>query len=1052
VLLVILDSRMYKEARAMPTMPELEPLHIHLLGEFRLASANAQISQVNSPRLQALLAYLVLHRDTPQSRQRLAFLLWPDSSEAQARTNLRQLIHALKQALPQADQFVHSDAQTLQWRPNAPYRLDVSEFTEVLAQADAPEEQNDLHAVRVALEQAIPLYGGDLLPSCYDDWIMPERERLRQAFTGALERLILLLEREGEPRAAIGYAQRLLHHDPLREETYRGLMRLYAQCGDRAGVARVYHTCETVLERELGVEPSPATHEAYELSLRVDVHAHSLTPAMPSVPQQPSKNNLPVQLTSFVAREREMAQAKQLLLSNRLLTLTGPGGTGKTRLGLQLASEVLETFAAGVWLVELAPLADPTLVTQTVATTLGVREQPGRAMLDALLDYVRHKTILIILDNCEHLIESCAQLAHTLLRTAPGLRILATSRESLGISGETSYRVPSLSLPDPRQRLDLDALAQNECMNLFVDRALEAYPPFRLTAKNAPAITQICLRLDGIPLAIELAAVRTKVFPPEQIAGRLNDRFRLLTGGSRTALERHQTLFALIEWSHNLLSEPERVLLRRLSVFAGGWSFEAAQEVCGDGLNDDVLDLLAHLANKSLVVVEGQIEAAEGRYRLLETIRQYARDKLLASGESEQVRERHLDYFLRFAEEAEPRLRSAEQLEWLGRVETEHDNMRTALAWALESGRSEGGLRLAGALYYFWELRGYWSEGGKWLDEALVLAEKEGHGKVAVGETYLPTRARTPQRAKALYGAARMRFGAQIDFAGSLAIVEESLRLWREIEDKWWMAVALEHVGFMLVMKDTQLAVSRLEEGVSLAREVEDRWPLAMCLVRLGGALAVIDSASARHIREEGVGVARSVGDRSVLSQGLEGLAPLYWVEENLTAAASVAEEALEDARAIGSVTQVFLSLFMLVGNSCLQGDLAKAKGYCLQIEALCRETGASQWRFLLLAAFGLVACFGREPGQGVRLLATGQTLLRQRGLDLSNIPGQGGPAFRILWQALDKARAQLDPAAFEAAWAEGQQMTLEQAIALATENEREDLPLPRAGHGSGSD
>jgi predicted ATPase/DNA-binding SARP family transcriptional activator len=626
-------------------MPQVETLHIHLLGDFRLASAGAPIGQVNSSRLQALLAYLLLHHDAPQPRQRLAFLLWPDSSEAQARTNLRQLLHALKQALPQTDQFVQVDTQTLQWRSDAPYRLDVAEFEEALTWADSTEreQQLDPHAVRAALEQAIPHYGGDLLPSCYDDWIIPERERLRQAFTGALEHLVMLLERDGEPRAAIAHAQRLLHHDPLREETYRSLMRLHAECGDRAGVARVYHTCETVLERELGIEPSPATHEAFELSLRVDVHARPVTPLTPVIPQQPSKNNLPVQLTSFVGREAEMAEAKRLLLSNRLLTLTGPGGTGKTRLALQLASGVLETFAAGVWHVELAPLADPTLVAQTVATTLGVREQPGRTILDALLDYVRHKTILLILDNCEHLIESCAQLAHTLLRAAPGLRILATSRESLGISGETSYRVPSLLLPDPQQRLHLDALAQNECMHLFVDRALEAYPPFRLTEKNAPAITQICLRLDGIPLAIELAAVRTKVFPPEQIAGRLDDRFRLLTGGSRTALERHQTLFALIEWSHNLLSEPERVLLRRLSVFAGGWSFEAAQAVCGDGLDDEVLDLLALLANKSLVVVEGQIEAAEGRYHLLETIRQYARDKLLASGESEQVRDRHLD-------------------------------------------------------------------------------------------------------------------------------------------------------------------------------------------------------------------------------------------------------------------------------------------------------------------------------------------------------------------------------------------------------------------------
>src|SRR6266540_3827939 len=283
-----------------------------------------------------------------------------------------------------------------------------------------------------------------------------------------------------------------------------------------------------------------------------------------------ARHNLPVQLTSFVGREKELAEVKSLLQETHILTLTGPGGTGKTRLSLQLAAEVLKEFSDGVWLVELAPLADPTLVIPTVASTLGVREQPGRTISDALMDYVRAKSMLLLLDNCEHLIETCAQLTNALLRTAPRLKILASSREALGIAGETAYRVPSLPLPDPQQLQDLDALAQNDCVHLFIDRAMAANPSFRLKEKNAHAIADICRRLDGIPLAIELASARTKVFPPEEIAARLDDRFRLLTGGSRTALERHQTLFALIEWSHNLLSEAERVLLRRLSVFAGG--------------------------------------------------------------------------------------------------------------------------------------------------------------------------------------------------------------------------------------------------------------------------------------------------------------------------------------------------------------------------------------------------------------------------------------------------------------------------------------------------
>ncbi|HEV2235327.1 MAG TPA: adenylate/guanylate cyclase domain-containing protein, partial [Ktedonobacterales bacterium] len=417
------------------------------------------------------------------------------------------------------------------------------------------------------------------------------------------------------------------------------------------------------------------------------------------------RHNLPVQLTSFIGRERELAELRPLLRESRLLTLTGPGGTGKTRLSLWLAADALESFADGAWLVEMAPLADPALVPHTVAAALGAREQPGRAMLDVVLDFLRAKSLLLVLDNCEHLIAACAQLAETLLRAAPGVRILASSREALGVAGETTYRVPSLALPEPEEPRGLEALAANDCVRLFVIRAAAAQPAFHLTATNAPAVARIGRRLDGIPLAIELAAARTRVLPPEQIAARLDDRFRLLSGGSRTALPRHQTLEALIEWSYLLLTEPEQVLLRRLSVFAGSWTVETAQDVCGEGLGADVLETLAHLVEKSLVEPEAPNGRAEGRFRLLETIRQYARDRLQESGEAALIRDRHLTCYIRFAEEAEPHLRRAEQMEWLERIEREHDNLRAALAWALESGTNDRALELAGALAYFWTLR-----------------------------------------------------------------------------------------------------------------------------------------------------------------------------------------------------------------------------------------------------------------------------------------------------------------------------------------------------------
>jgi predicted ATPase/DNA-binding XRE family transcriptional regulator len=763
----------------------------------------------------------------------------------------------------------------------------------------------------------------------------------------------------------------------------------------------------------------------------------AISTSTPSQTRESLPNNLPVQLTSFIGRERELSEAEQLLSNTRLLTLTGPGGTGKTRLALQIAQEVLSTFTNGVWLVELASLTDPSLIPQTIASVFELREVPNTSIMDILANYLHAKQLLLILDNCEHLIKACAKLSDDLLHVCPQLKIMLSSREALGISGETVYRVPSLSLPDPAQ-VTSAALMESEAVQLFLERALAVQSHFALQESNVSSVAQICQRLDGIPLALELAAACIAVFSTEEIAARLDDRFRLLTGGSRTALGRHQTLRALIDWSYALLSDEERRLFLQLSVFAGGWTFEAAEAVCSDL---DVLNLLTRLVNKSLVMVDADVHAEGTRYRLPETIHQYARDKLLESGESQQARDRHLEFFLHFAERAEPKLRSAEQLAWLDRLETDHDNLRTALAWSLESGKSESALRLSGALYYFWELRGYWSQGQKWLDDALALSGHEQRERAASDEKYVPSRAQTAQRAKALYASGRMRFGARFDFVGSRMIVEESLRLWRELGDKWWMAVALEHVGFTLSGDEVQTARARLEEGVLLAREVEDRWPLAMCLVRLGGALALTDVAAAHRIREEGVAVARRVGDKSVLCQALFGLVTDHILEGNLTVAAPVAEEALAEAHAIGSVTHIFLLLLQLVIISCYQRDPAKAKGYCFQALAFARETGSSQWLLFVPFGFGLVASFSGQPRRGARLLAAAETFFLQRGIKIRET---GMRDLLIVKQALERAQ-QLDPAVFEAVQAEGQQMTMEQALALATESESEDAQPPKA-------
>jgi predicted ATPase/class 3 adenylate cyclase len=426
-------------------------------------------------------------------------------------------------------------------------------------------------------------------------------------------------------------------------------------------------------------------------------------------------NNLPIQLTSFIGREQEIAQIKNLVEHNRLVTLTGSGGVGKTRHSLQVGAEVLDAFADGVWLVELAPVSSPELVPQALASVLGVQEDQARPLMTALQDHLKPKTMLLLLDNCEHLLEACAHLADGLLHACPHLKILVSSREALGMAGEVSFRVPSLSLPDAQHLPSLERLTQYDSVRLFIERAMAVKSDFVVANHNAPAVAQICSRLDGIPLAIELAAARLRGLSAEQISERLDDRFRLLTGGSRTALPRQQTLRAMIEWSYDLLSEAERVLLRRQAVFVGDWTLEAAEAVCaepgssaGSSLppapaqagqaieTSEVMDLLLRLVDKSLIVPQEQ--GGQARYSMLETIRQFARDKLLESGEGAWLRLRHLEFFLEFAEQAEARLNSAENLIWLHQLGAEYENLQSALTWASETGSAQPALRLEHAL------------------------------------------------------------------------------------------------------------------------------------------------------------------------------------------------------------------------------------------------------------------------------------------------------------------------------------------------------------------
>ena len=647
--------------------------------------------------------------------------------------------------------------------------------------------------------------------------------------------------------------------------------------------------------------------------------------------------NLPRQMTSFIGREREMAEVKRLLAATPLLTLVGSGGGGKTRLAVQVGADVLDNYQDGVWLVELAALSDASLVPQAVASVWGLREEAGRSLMQTVQDHLRDRQLLLLLDNCEHLVGACALLADTLLKACPQLTIMATSRELLGIAGEHLWRVPSLLTPDelPGEEKDLAAvLMEYDACRLFVERAVAQRQDFVLTRRNVPVVAHLCRQLDGIPLAIELAAARVRALTVEEIDGKLDNRFRLLTGGSRTALPRHQTLRALIDWSYDLLTEQEKTLLARLSVFAGGWTLEAAEKVCA-GQNPtgliiedwEVLDLLTSLVDKSLLTTQERDGSV--RYGMLEMVREYAAEKRRASGE-EAAKEWHRDYFLALSEEAAPLLRGAEQAQWLARLDDEHENLLAALECSL-SKETQGveGLRFCGALQRFWGTRGHLSEGRAWCERALGERGSED---------------RTQERAKTLNGVGGLA-NMQGDYASARGYSEESLAIFRERGDRQGIATSLGNLGNVASYQgDYASARGYYEESLTTWREIGDRQGIAASLGNLGlVANDQSDYAAARGYLEESLAIFREVGDRQGIANALSNLGLVAEYEGDYASARGYYEESLAIRREIGDRWGIGGSLGNLGNVAHYQGDYASARGFSEESLAIRREIGDRQ-------------------------------------------------------------------------------------------------------------
>ncbi|MGC4043461.1 MAG: tetratricopeptide repeat protein [Armatimonas sp.] len=903
---------------------------------------------------------------------------------------------------------------------------------------------------RGELTEAIGLYRGHLLPDCLEEWALVERNQREQAYLTALESLANALLAQGEPANAVHYLRLLTTADPYRESAHGSLMQALADCGDTTAVTVVYQELRAKLRQELNAAPAPETEALYK---QLSQQERPPAPALPApTPPRESKRHLPVPLSDLIGRKSEIAELLEALGQRRLVTLLGAGGIGKTRLSIAVGDAALPRFEQGVWFVDLAALSDPSLVPQAAAKALGISEEPDRPLGETLADTLAPRSLLLVLDNCEHVLEASAALAYDLLSACPDLRILATSRQALDVMGEQVYRVLSLLVPPEDSELsDTHRLLEYDAIQLFTERASRVSSTFRLNARNAPAVVDICRQLDGIPLAIEMAAARMRALSVTEINSRLDNRFRLLTSGNRGVLPRHQTLRALIDWSYDHLSEAEQALLRRVSLFAGGWTSEAAEAVCTDTLtqNTDTLDLLSSLADKSLLVIDAQDDTT--RYRLLETVRQYGLDRLTETDELLLFKERHRDYFLTLAETARNNMFGPEQVHWLATLDAEYDNLRQALAFCREDTRSgEPGLRLSAALWNYWPKRGYFTEGRAYYAAALAHPD-------AVG-------ARTRERADALNGAGVLAF-YQGDYAAAAPLHEEGHALCRELGDTRGTAMALANWGNVAAVQgDYATARARYEEALVTWRELNDTKRIATILNNLGNVVTEQgDYEAARRLQEESLEIEREHGNRQGVATSLNNLGILAEERGDYPAARALYEESLSIHRELGMRSTEASNLCGLGNVALKEGNTQLSYDLCLESLTIRRELG-DRWgipiSLLSLAAAALelgdratahslmhesllghqqientlgisaalasLATYAGNTELSARLWGATVAVRESIGTVLSPI----GRAKQESEQAV--TRDIIGDAAFTNAWNEGKAMTTEQAIALA--------------------
>jgi predicted ATPase/DNA-binding SARP family transcriptional activator len=912
-----------------------------ILGPLEVRDGPAPL-RVPGAKERALLADLVVNAGRVVSADRLVEDLWGERPPGNPANTLQGRVSALRRALGPAGSGLVVTRPPGYLLEADPGQVDAARFERLVADAGRAAGP----AAARLLEEALGLWRGPALAEFADQpWAQAEAARLEELRLAAREALVELRLAGGGHAGLVGELEGLVAAHPTRERLRGQLMVAYYRSGRQADALRVYAETREVLAEELGIDPSP---ELQRLQRQILVQDPALEAASH---REAPRHNLPERLTSLVGREQELREVAKLVSQHRLVTVTGPGGAGKTSLAVALAERLVAGHPDGVWLVELAALRDPALLAEVVATTLGLGgvpaapDGPTAAPADRLAAFAADKAMLLVLDNCEHLVGACAGLAERLLRAGPGMRVLATSREVLGVPGEVVWPIPPLAVPEPdadgaaaaADRAAPEALAAYDAVRLFVERAASADPGFVLDAASGPVVAELCRRLDGLPLAIELAAARTRALPPAELAARLEDRFRLLSGGARTLDPRQQTLRATVDWSWDLLDDPDRRLLRRLSVFSGGWTVAAAEAVCaGDGLaGAEVLDGLFRLVDRSLIVRgttlavprTPPVAAAGGdpaRFRMLETLRAYGAERLAEAGETGAVAARHTAWCLELAEEAAAH-RTARP--WLRRVEADYDNLRAALDRAVAARDPDTALRLAAALGWYW-----WTD--RTIEGRQLLA-----GALALADGQPPT----PQLARALQAAAMLEVSLT-PTAATAEAARRSQELFERFGDRWGAAFS----KLLLAFADLQ-RTGPSEDGARLVEqagatfvELGDPWGEAFAgRARFSfeayhrGLSAEAEAAGRRALDRFG-----ELDDQWGLAQTYFTLAELARVRGDLAGAEAAFEASLAAAREGGPLWVRLASLVSLAGLLALRGDDARAGSLQAEAVALFRRTG----------------------------------------------------------------------------------------------------------------